>query len=234
MLALIKSADPDMALLSIGTDLANLGLNVGQGGNIYSHFITPWSDPTAAHTVEPEFHLPACYNVQPPPPGPSKAAAFSDETLFFMFYSSPRDALQEVAAQELWNRNWRWHKDLRHWLTKETGTPPSQKVPGGEAGTYTFWDPETWSKERKDLTVLYADLEEKSVPAFVQGPGLQVVGAGVGSVGVNGGVGMGVGIGVGASGVGMQTGGNVGQAGGLGVGVGLRQQGYNTMSLGMA
>ena len=27
---------------------------------------------------------------------------FSDETLFFMFYSTPRDALQEVAAQELW------------------------------------------------------------------------------------------------------------------------------------
>ncbi|KAF8527030.1 hypothetical protein BU17DRAFT_74080 [Hysterangium stoloniferum] len=219
LLALIKSADPDMALLSIGADLANLGLNVGQGGNIYSHFITPWSDSAAAGTVEPEFHLPACYNVQPPPPGPSKVAAFSDETLFFMFYSSPRDALQEVAAQELWNRNWRWHKDLRHWLTKETGTPPSQKVPGGEAGTYTFWDPEAWAKERKDLTVLYADLEEKSIPAFVQGPGLQAVGGG-GSGG--------------APGAGMQAGGNVGQAGGLGVGVGLRQQGYSTMNVGMA
>jgi CCR4-NOT transcription complex subunit 2 len=72
-----------------------------------------------------------------------------------------------------WNRNWRWHKELRHWLTKETGTSPSQKVPGGEAGTYTFWDPESWTKERKDLTVLYSDLEEKSIPAFVQGPGLQ-------------------------------------------------------------
>lgn len=52
--------------------------------------------------VEPEFHLPPCYNVQPPPPGPTKVVAFSDETLFFMFYSSPRDALQEVAAQELY------------------------------------------------------------------------------------------------------------------------------------
>ena len=72
-----------------------------------------------------------------------------------------------------WNRNWRWHKELRHWLTKETGTSPSQKVPGGEAGTYTFWDPESWAKERKELTVLYTDLEEKSIPAFVQGPGLQ-------------------------------------------------------------
>ncbi|GJJ15507.1 hypothetical protein Clacol_009785 [Clathrus columnatus] len=173
LLALIKNADSDSALLGIGADLSNLGLNVGQSGNIYSNFITPWSESSAAVGVEPEFHLPACYNVQPAPPGPSKVVAFSDETLFFMFYSSPRDAIQEVAAQELWNRNWRWHKTLKHWLTKETGTPPSQKVQGGEAGTYTFWDPESWSKDRKELTVLYADLEEKSVPAFIPGPGLQ-------------------------------------------------------------
>lgn len=70
--------------------------------NLYSTFITPWADQSAAHTVEPDFHLPACYNVQAPPPGPSKVTAFSDETLFFMFYSSPRDALQEIAAQELY------------------------------------------------------------------------------------------------------------------------------------
>jgi len=92
--------------------------------------------------------------------------SFSDETLFFMFYSSPRDALQEVAAQELFNRNWRYHKELRLWITKETGTTPSQKVQGGEQGQYTFWDPENWCKERKEMTVLYADLEEKNVPAF--------------------------------------------------------------------
>ncbi len=42
----------------------------------------------------------------------------------------------------------------------------------GEQGQYTFWDPENWVKERKDMTVLYADLEEKSHPAFVAGPGL--------------------------------------------------------------
>lgn len=173
--------------------------------NLYSTFITPWADQSAARTVEPDFHLPSCYaSVQAPPPGPNKASAFSDETLFFMFYSSPRDALQEVAAQELcvsplfhinfsrgvscqgilhpgefetdaahrWNRNWRYHKDLRLWITKESGTSPSQKVPGGEQGQYTFWDPENWIKERKEMTVLYADLEEKNVPAFVQGPGL--------------------------------------------------------------
>jgi CCR4-NOT transcription complex subunit 2 len=121
LLAMIKNTDPDQTLLTIGTDLGTMGLDMQHqacvsvflcllwGGlvltcrvrNLYSTFITPWADSSAAHTVEPDFHLPACYNVQPPPPGPNKAAAFSDETLFFMFYSSPRDALQEIAAQEL-------------------------------------------------------------------------------------------------------------------------------------
>ncbi|KAI9442976.1 hypothetical protein H4582DRAFT_1921664 [Lactarius indigo] len=170
LLAMIKNADPDQALLSVGTDLGTMGLDMQQQGNLYSTFITPWADSSAAHTVEPDFHLPGCYNVQPPAPGPGKAAAFSDETLFFMFYSSPRDTLQEVAAQELYNRNWRYHKELRIWLTKESGTAPSQKVPGGEQGTYTFWDPDNWAKERKEMVVLYADLEEKTLTTPAPAP----------------------------------------------------------------
>ncbi|KAI0770628.1 hypothetical protein C8Q74DRAFT_1354699 [Fomes fomentarius] len=174
LLALIKSADPDQSLLAIGTDLGTMGLDMQNPGSLYSTFITPWADSSAAHTVEPDFHLPACYNVQPPPPGPNKAAAFSDETLFFMFYSSPRDALQEIAAQELYNRNWRYHKEMRLWITKESGTQPSQKVPGGEQGRYSYWDPEMWEKTQKEITVLYSDLEEKSHPAFAPGQTLQL------------------------------------------------------------
>ena len=34
---------------------------------------------------------------------------------------------------------------------------------GGEQGTYTFWDPDNWAKERKEMVVLYADLEEKTL-----------------------------------------------------------------------
>ncbi|KAF8133877.1 hypothetical protein EV363DRAFT_1567580 [Boletus edulis] len=174
LLAMIKNAsvDADGGLSSVGTDLGAVGLDMGYEGNLYSTFITPWADQSAARSVEPDFHLPSCYNVQPPPPGPSKAGAFSDETLFYMFYSSPRDALQEIAAQELYNRNWRYHKELRVWITKESGSAPSTKIPGGEAGTYTWWDPESWTKERKEMTVRYADLEEKNVAAFVMGPGL--------------------------------------------------------------
>ncbi|KAL4249812.1 CNOT2/3/5 family protein [Abortiporus biennis] len=174
LLAMIKSADMDTNLLSVGTDLGTMGLDMQTSGSLYSTFITPWADSSAAHSVEPDFHLPACYNVAPPPPGPNKAAAFSDETLFFMFYSSPRDALQEVAAQELYNRNWRYHKENRLWITKETGTSPSQKLIGGEQGIYSFWDPENWEKSRKEMTVMYSDLEEKSNPVFPPSQTLQM------------------------------------------------------------
>ncbi|KAK7689901.1 hypothetical protein QCA50_006540 [Cerrena zonata] len=163
LLAIIKSSDLDSNLLSIGTDLGTMGLDMQTSG-LYSTFITPWSDSSAAHTVEPDFHLPSCYQVTTPTPGPQKAQAFSDETLFYMFYASPRDALQEVAAFELYGRNWRFHKDLRLWITKESGTSPSQKVLGGERGTYSYWDPENWEKNRKEMTVVYSDLEEKSLP----------------------------------------------------------------------
>ncbi|KAK1227374.1 hypothetical protein PQX77_009638 [Marasmius sp. AFHP31] len=104
LLAMIKNAgiEVDGGLSSIGQDLGIMGLDMGYAGSLYSTFITHSADQSAAHTVEPDYHIPGCYNVQPPPPGPSKATAFSDETLFFIFYSSPRDALQEVAAQELY------------------------------------------------------------------------------------------------------------------------------------
>lgn len=87
--------------------VARLASHVGaahvEHSALYSHFITPWADNNlaAALHVEPDFHLPSCYNVQPPPPAASKVANFTDETLFYIFYSAPRDLLQEVAAQEL-------------------------------------------------------------------------------------------------------------------------------------
>lgn len=63
---------------------------------------------------------------------------------------------------------------MRLWITKESGTQPSQKVPGGEQGRYSYWDPEMWEKTQKEITVLYSDLEEKSHPAFAPGQTLQL------------------------------------------------------------
>ncbi|SPO21115.1 related to CDC36 - transcription factor [Ustilago trichophora] len=169
LLSLIKSADPDLSMLSMGVDLQTFGLNLNSSDPLHPSFITPWSENNmlASSRVEPEFTLPSCYNVQPPPPAQSKIASFSDETLFFIFYSTPRDMLQEVAAQELYARNWRYHKELHVWLTKEQNTEPTQKTPTYERGTYVFFDPSLWEKVSKNFHLMYEMLEEK-VPSQAQ------------------------------------------------------------------
>jgi hypothetical protein len=38
--------------------------------------------------------------------------------------------------------------------------------PGGEAGPFVVWDVDAWTKDVRELSVAYADLEEKAQPAF--------------------------------------------------------------------
>lgn len=37
-----------------------------------------------------------------------------------------------------YKHNWRYHKELRLWLTKEAGTEPTQKTQSYERGSYMF------------------------------------------------------------------------------------------------
>lgn len=164
LLHIIKTNDSDLSMLSLGTDLSTLGLDLGGNDNLYSTFLSPWSPttPTQLAQIEPEFTLPACYNVQPPP-AQSKLGNFSDETLFFIFYSCPKDVMQEMAAHELYKHNWRYHKDLRLWLTKEAGTEPTQKTQSYERGSYIFFDPTLWERVRKDFVLVFESLERKNI-----------------------------------------------------------------------
>jgi CCR4-NOT transcription complex subunit 2 len=67
-----------------------------------------------------------------------------------------------------WNRGWRWHKEQRLWLTKEGMPAAHAKTAGGEAGAFVVWDADAWAKDVRELSVLYADLEEKLAPVFPQ------------------------------------------------------------------
>ncbi|KAK4050177.1 transcriptional regulator [Microbotryomycetes sp. JL221] len=160
LLHVIKSADPDFSDILFNLCTAH-GVSWASS-NLYSNLITPWSDSKAAAAlnIEPEFHLPSCYNVQPPP-AQSKISNFSDETLFFIFYSQPRDVMQELAAHELYKHNWRYHKELRLWLTKEAGTEPTQKTATFERGSYIVFDPTIWERVRKDFVLEFSALESR-------------------------------------------------------------------------
>ena len=81
-------------------------------------------------------------------------------------------AKQMICFTHRFNRNWRFNKDLRLWLTKEQRSTKTLENGLGEVGTFTYWDPENWEKSRKEFTVMYSDLEDKSTPAFT-GPTLQ-------------------------------------------------------------
>ena len=76
---------------------------------LYTSFGCPWSDTVAVK--EPVFTLPACYTT--PNPVALKTGhleKFRLETLLYIFYTMPRDVLQWHAAQELYNRKWKYHK----------------------------------------------------------------------------------------------------------------------------
>ncbi|KAF0548937.1 CCR4-NOT core subunit CDC36 [Gigaspora margarita] len=112
--------DPDLSMLALGSDLTTLGLILN-------------SSRVCIGLIEPEYHLPSCYNVQPPPPAQPKIGSFSDETLFYIFYSMPRDILQEAAAQELLKKEYiLMYESLEEWpitmLSSMGGSSPSSSL----------------------------------------------------------------------------------------------------------
>lgn len=60
----------------------------------------------------------------------------------------PKDSMQEAAAVELTSRNWRYHKELKLWLTKDPLSEPIQQTAQEERGIYIFFDPRPWEKTK--------------------------------------------------------------------------------------
>lgn len=111
-----------------------------------------------ANSLQPPFTIPRCYKIGSVGVQTDKLTTFTDETLFFIFYTMPRDTMQELAAQELISRSWRYHKQLRLWLTKDPDgeEPRQQQNSTGEQGTYIFFDPYTWEKTKKEYYLDYS------------------------------------------------------------------------------
>ncbi|KAJ3415736.1 hypothetical protein HDV05_004200 [Chytridiales sp. JEL 0842] len=122
LIDVIRMTDPDMNMLALGCDLAGLGLNLNSAEPLYSTFMSVFSSaPTDSN--EPIFHSPPCYTLpkpNQPPPAVSKMSSLTDESLFYAFYAMPREQVAEAAAQELYQRSWRYHKEMKLWLCRDT------------------------------------------------------------------------------------------------------------------
>lgn len=47
-----------------------------------------------------------------------KPNKYSDDLLFWMFYSNPNDKMQLLAAEQLFERNWKFHKEEKIWISR--------------------------------------------------------------------------------------------------------------------
>jgi len=75
----------------------------------------------------------------------------------------PKDTLQIAASQELFKREWRFHKEHRLWFFRVPGTEVT-KMTTHERGSYIYFDVNTWEKVRKDNLVLAYDQLETTPP----------------------------------------------------------------------
>lgn len=66
LLGVIRMNDAELTSLALGLDLTTLGLNLNSPDNLYKTFGSPWSNEPAKG--DPDFHIPACYYTDSPPP----------------------------------------------------------------------------------------------------------------------------------------------------------------------
>ncbi|KAI2624263.1 hypothetical protein GGR54DRAFT_595781 [Hypoxylon sp. NC1633] len=152
---------PDYNATITGLDPNSLGLDLNTPQQLSTQIFSLFND-TPPRPALPEFRLPDCYNVNNVQPLENKISNFNEETLMWIFYSCPGDFKQYWAAHELYNRQWRWHKKLKMWLTKDELLQPRPLSTQHEEGYYVVWNTTDWRKERRTLTLHYADLEASS------------------------------------------------------------------------
>ncbi|KAI1850083.1 hypothetical protein JX266_004462 [Neoarthrinium moseri] len=139
---------PDYSSAVTGVDPNQLGLNLQSSEPISTQIYSLFNDAPPRPAI-PAFRLPECYSVTNVQPLENKIQSFNEETLMWIFYSCPGDVKQHLAAAELNNRNWRWHKRLQIWLTKDDQMAPRSLSPQHEQGYYIIWDTNNWTKVRE-------------------------------------------------------------------------------------
>ncbi|KAI8633350.1 hypothetical protein F5Y19DRAFT_296876 [Xylariaceae sp. FL1651] len=149
---------PDYNACITGMDPTTFGFDLTSPGLISTQIWSPYNDAPPRPAI-PDFRLPDCYKVNNVQPLRNKISNFNEETLMWIFYSCPGDYQQHLAAEQLFQRQWRWHKKLKLWLTKDDIMHPRILSAQHEEGYYIVWSTEDWRKERRQLTLHYADLE---------------------------------------------------------------------------
>uniref|UniRef100_A0A671RDU2 CCR4-NOT transcription complex subunit 2 n=1 Tax=Sinocyclocheilus anshuiensis TaxID=1608454 RepID=A0A671RDU2_9TELE len=156
LLTFIRAAetDPGMVHLALGSDLTTLGLNLNSPENLYPKFASPWASAPCRPQDIGDIHFNKTLAA-------IKLGRYGEDLLFYLYYMNGGDLLQLLSAVELFNRDWRYHKEERVWITRAPGMEPTLKTNTYERGTYYFFDCHNWRKVAKEFHLEYDKLEER-------------------------------------------------------------------------
>uniref|UniRef100_A0AAQ5X4J2 CCR4-NOT transcription complex subunit 2 n=2 Tax=Percomorphaceae TaxID=1489872 RepID=A0AAQ5X4J2_AMPOC len=168
LLTFIRAAetDPGMVHLALGSDLTTLGLNLNSPETSFCFHFTSFLDKKFSFfsPFPADFHVPSEYltNIHIRDKlAAIKLSRYGEDLLFYLYYMNGGDLLQLLAAVELFNRDWRYHKEERVWITRAPGMEPTLKTNAYERGTYYFFDCLNWRKVAKEFHLEYDKLEER-------------------------------------------------------------------------
>ncbi|OUC46127.1 NOT2 / NOT3 / NOT5 family protein [Trichinella nativa] len=145
----LPTMDADLVTLYVGEDLTQVGVDLtSREQNLFPSFAGSLADgPLPCHNMEGDIpeeyltHSRVCERVLP-----VKLNRYNEDLLFFMFYTFVGESYQIGAAAELYQRDWRYHKEERIWLTRAPGMVPTEKNATYEQGLYYVFDPLLWRK----------------------------------------------------------------------------------------
>lgn len=155
LLAMMHHPSADLrSLTAQGQDLTSLGLDLTSSEPLHTQLGSVFNP--NAHTrlpLDADYTLLACYRVANVQALHERIPSFSEETLFYIFYSSGKDLVQELVADELIGRKWRFHKGEKMWVTRDENYPAPVEVEReiSEQGFYIWWDWKGWKKVRVSL-----------------------------------------------------------------------------------
>ncbi len=115
-------------MLSCGTDLSNM-VNFSSTEPLYHTFHDPFSDRDSKFSPA-ELRV---YKRQECKLSIEHFKKYHIDSLFYLFYSMPNDLYQALSAQELYRREWRYHRHLLYWMKANT-----------ENTSYTFFEIKTF------------------------------------------------------------------------------------------
>eukprot|EP01063_Lacrimia_lanifica_P040680 TRINITY_DN931_c1_g2_i1.p2 TRINITY_DN931_c1_g2~~TRINITY_DN931_c1_g2_i1.p2 ORF type:complete len:304 (+),score=137.03 TRINITY_DN931_c1_g2_i1:44-955(+) len=92
---------------------------------------------------------------------PATFAKFEEDTLFFAFYYQQQSFQQYLAATQLKEKQWRFHKKLKSWFQRNERTEQTEEY---ETGTYTCFSTaeDAWGPEQQvNFKLEYSQLEDE-------------------------------------------------------------------------